>query len=264
MEPGNLDVIDFSRSFVAFSIDTQSRPSATMSHHPVVTQNYSRKPIDCVLTIEDRSQDRSLRFVLPPSCKTEVLGVDSGIFSMPNADFVPVFSDERFLGIKTYAFIGQEQEVKLAVTSEVQPDRQSGLIADVFEDVRIDIQSTPGTHLAAVDQIVEAVHDHVPLNARTTLHSERYTAVIEHPVKTINVGRREPFYQTDTGPVLLPDLSREWDDMIEGIELAYSAFNTPDWVEFVVREPTETSRGNRVYHYNRSIRWESVNEILKL
>ena len=261
MEPENLDVINFSRSFVAFSIDTQSRPPATMIHHPVVTQNYSRKPIDCLLTIEDRRQDRSLRFVLPPSCKTEVLGVDSGIFSMPNADFVPIFSDNRFLGIKTYAFIGQEQEVKLAVTSEAQPDRQFGLIADVFEDVRIDIQSAPGTHLTAIDQSVEAVYDHVPLSARTTIHNQRYTAVIEHPLKTINVGRREPFYQTDTGAVMLPDLSREWDDMIEGIELAYAAFNSSDWVEFIVREPTETSQGDRVYHYNRSIRWDSVNEI---
>lgn len=159
---------------------------------------------------------------------------------MPNADFVPVFSDDRFLGIKTYAFIGQEQEVKLAVTSKVQPDRQSGLIADVFEDVRIDIQSASGTHLTAVDQIVEAVYDHVPLSARTAIHNQRYTAVIEHPLKTINVGRREPFYQTGTGPVMLPDLSREWDDMIEGIELAYAAFNSSDWVEFIVRESTET------------------------
>ncbi len=111
-EPRILDVIDFSRSFVAFSIGTRSRPPGTMSHHPVITKSYSRKPIGCVLTIEDRS----VCFVLPPGCKTEMLGVDSGIFSLPNADFVPVFSHDRFLGIKTYAFIGLEQEVNLAVT----------------------------------------------------------------------------------------------------------------------------------------------------
>ena len=63
---------------------------------------------------------------------------------------------------------------------------------------------------------------------------------------------------------MLPDLTRDWDDMIEGIELAYAAFNSPDWVEFIVREPTGTSRGDRVHHYSRSIRWESLNEILKL
>jgi hypothetical protein len=237
-----------------------------MSHQPLVTQNYSRKPIDCVLTVGDRHQGRTVQFVLPPSCKTEILGVESGIFTQPNADFVPVFSQERFLGIKTYAFIGQEQgTVMLGGSSDrVQPDRHSGLVADVFEAVRIDIQSVPGTHLSSVDQIVEATHDHIPLVARTTLKNERYNAVIEHPVKTINVGRREPFYQTDTGPVMLPDLTRDWDDMIEGIELAYSAFNTVDRVEFMVRGPSQTPRGDRVHHYGQSVRRDSTNEIVKL
>ena len=113
--------------------------------------------------------------------------------------------------------------------SEQQPDRQSGLIA-----------------------------------ARTTIQNERYNATIEHPIKTINVGRREPFYQTDTGPVMLPDLTRDWDDMIDGIELAYSAFNAADRVEFIVRVPSQTPRGDRVHHYGQSVRWDCTNEIVVL
>ena len=165
--------------------------------------------------------------MLPPSCRTEILGVESGIWLQPNADFVPIFSEDRFLTIKAYAFIGQERGVKLIGSSEHQPDRQSGVVADVFEDLQIDIRAARGTLFADVEHIVEATLDNLPLSARSTIHNDHYTAVIEYPIKTINVGRREHFYQTDTGPVMLPDLNREWDEMIEGIELAYAASNSP-------------------------------------
>lgn len=61
---------------------------------------------------------------------------------------------------------------------------------------------------------------------------------------------------------MLPDLTRDWDGLIEGIELAYAAFNTPDWVEFMVRVPSETPGADLVHHYGQSRRWNSINEIV--
>ena len=145
-----------------------------------------------MLTVVDQRGDRSVRFVLPPSCKTEKLGVRSGIWTRPNADFVPLFSEDGFLNIKTYAFIGQERDVEINGSSgQVQPDRQTGLSTDVFEDLSIDIRTAPGERLADVEQIVEVTLDNIPLSARTTIKHDGYVAVIEHPIKTINVGSRE-------------------------------------------------------------------------
>ena len=62
--------------------------------------------------------------------------------------------------------------------------------------------------------------------------------------------------------MLLPDLSRDPEDMLEGIELAFAAFNTPDWVEFIVRVPTPVADGVSVNHYSKSVRMDSANEVL--
>ncbi|GIT28285.1 MAG: hypothetical protein Ct9H300mP1_03310 [Planctomycetaceae bacterium] len=63
-----------------------------------------------------------------------------------------------------------------------------------------------GTPLDWAQEIVEAVLANQNLVARTELENDRYHALIEHPVKTINANERDWIYQTDTGPVLFPDL----------------------------------------------------------
>ena len=62
-------------------------------------------------------------------------------------------------------------------------------------------------------------------------------------MKTINANERDWIYQTDTGPHLLPDLSRARPTICcGGMRLAFSAFNVPDWIEFIVRVPTRRHR----------------------
>ena len=93
-----------------------------------------------------------------------------------------------------------------------------------------------------------------------------YEVVIEHPVKTINTSEREGVYQTDTGPVLLPDLR---DARIAGeaalvgcLDLAYSAFNARDWAEFIVMAPTPLTSELSVNHYSLPRRIEHVRNTL--
>ena len=67
-----------------------------------------------------------------------------------------------------------------------------------------------------------------------------------------------------TGPILLPDLSGDFDDLITRFELAFSAFNCPDWVEMIVRVPTPIEQGLQVYHYSRPVRFDVHNEVVYL
>ena len=76
------------------------------------------------------------------------------------------------------------------------------------------------------------------LVATTDITTDRYEAHIEYPVKTINVSERDHFYQTDTGPMLFPDLTVAPADLLDGMQPAFSAFNHPDWIEFLVRDIT--------------------------
>ncbi len=97
------------------------------------------------------------------------------------------------------------------------------------------------------------------------LQTDRYDVEIEYPAKTINANERDIVYQTDTGPILWPDLDREPADLLEGLELAFTAANAPDWAQIIVRRRTEIADGVEVYHYADSIRVEDIaNEFYRL
>jgi hypothetical protein len=145
-----------------------------------------------------------------------------------------------------------------------QPERQVSRIADTYDSLRISINYCDGEELASGADIVHAVLADRPLVARTALANERYSAVLEYPVKTINANERDTIYQTDTGPVLLPDLTREPGDLIKGMELAFVAFNVPGWAEFLVRVPTPVADGISVHHYSRPLRLDTHNMIIGL
>lgn len=255
--------IDYARSYFTFRIDTLKKPPATASHKPPFTLNNARIPLDCRCRITDSRDGTEYEFVQGGNCKTERVGVERDIWTQPNADFVPVLSRDQFLIIKTFDVAGKE--VMLYPPSlGAQPERQTGLVEDAYDDLRIDLAPCDATLLASSEEVVRAVLSNTRLVVQTTLRRDPYVAVIEYPVKTINANERDNVYQTDTGPVLLPDLGRDPDELIGGFELAFVASNAPDWAEFLVRVPTDVGRGLRVYHYSESLRLDVENQILSL
>ena len=48
------------------------------------------------------------------------------------------------------------------------------------------------------------------------------------------------------------------------MELAFVAFNTSSWVEFIVRVPTPLTDEISVHHYSESVRLDSLNQIIAL
>lgn len=258
-----MQTIDFARSFLTFRIDTQARPPTTVSHRPPFSLNNARIQIECRCVVTEIDTDWTETFVLGANCKTERVGVEQGIWTEPNADFVPIYSGTRFLNLKTYAQTGIGVEL-YPPGSGVQSDRQSGLIADAFDGFRLDLAERRGERLETPQQIVEATLAGESLNARTAISNDRYRAVIEYPVRTMNANERDWIYQTDTGPVLLPDLSVEPDVMLDNLQLAFAAFNTATWTEFLIRVPTRLENDISVYHYSRPIRFDAANEVIRL
>ena len=258
-----MQAIDFSRSFLTFRIDTLKKPPQTVSHKPPFTLNNARIAIDCRCEMRDKRTGATQEFVLGVNCKTERVGVERDIWTEPNSDFVPVFSRDRFLNIKTFDRAGK-QVLLYPPSLGVQPERQTGIVSEAFDSVRIDLAYRDSEVLQTLDQIIEAVLANHPLVARSTIEADRYVAVLDYPVKTINANERERIYQTDTGPLLLPDFPCEPEDLISGFELAFAAFNSPDWIEFLVRAPTPIAEGVSVYHYSRAVRFDATNQIIRL
>jgi hypothetical protein len=250
--------IDFSRSFLTFRIDTLKKPPQTVSHAPPYSLNNARIQLDCICELKQPAENRSQTFVLGVSCKTERVGVPRDIWTTPNSDFIPVVSAQRFLNIKTYAFIGHEAGVELHGLGRPQPDRQTGETALAFDRLTIHLQPAPAQELPTPREIIEATYQHRPLVAVTEYRDGPRTVRLTYPIKTFNVNERDDIYQTDTGPLLIPRGDAPFEQQIEGLQLAFGAFNSPDFIELLMRAPTPVPGGARVYHYSEPLRLDGV------
>ncbi len=254
--------IDFSRSFLRFRTDNLNKPSRTTSHQPPYTLNNCVISIECRCRITDRETDAVQQFVLGAGCKTERVGVERDVWTEPNGDFVPIFGDDSFMHLKSFAHTGIQVDL-YPPGSGKQPLRQTGNRAECFDATGVDLVECEGELLDSAEAIVEASLAAEPLVAVTRLSQGRYTAAIEYPVKTMNANERDMVYQTDTGPVLFPDLSAEPENLLTTLELAYSAFNCPDWIEFIVRVPTAISEDLSVFHYSKPVRMDAKNQVIR-
>jgi len=256
-------VLDYARSSLIFRIDTLVKPPITASHKPPFSLNNARILLESTCWITDERDGRTRRFVHGASCKTERVGVKGDIWIQPNADFIPIASEERILVLKTYA--RQGDAIPLWPEGRgLQNERQQESIADAYADFSVDLTEVEAELLPDAQAIVNAVLAAERLVARTTIKAGPYTAVIEYPVKTINANERDWIYQTDTGPHLLPDLTRPADDMLGGMELAFSAFNVPDWIECIVRVPTHATEDVLVWHFSKPVRLDAHNEMFRI
>ena len=259
-----MKVLDFARSTMVFRIDLDTVAPRTLSHEPPYRMNNARVQIDGLCRVTELANGRVHTFVLGCDCKTERVGADADLFLEPNADFIPIFSDDAFMHLKTFARAGTVAAAWPPGSGE-QGDRLTTSIAGTFDRVHLDLVERDGECLAEAGEIVDAVLANELLVGIHRFANERYAAEIEYPVKTINANERDVVYQTDTGPILLPDLERNPDDLLTGLELAFTASKAPDWAQLIIRTRTPIADGVEVYHYSRSVRMDGIaNELYRL
>ena len=259
-----MKLLEFARSTILFRIDLDVLPPPTLSHKPPFQMNNARIQIDGVCRVTERASGRLHTFVLGGDCKTERVGATADLFLEPNADFIPLFSDDAFMHIKTFARAGTHAQAYPPGSGE-QSDRLTAKLTDTFVDAHFDLVEVEGELLADGHAIVASILANDVIVGIHRLQTDRYDVEIEYPVKTINANERDIVYQTDTGPILWPDLDRDPADLLTGLELAFTAANAPDWAQIIVRGRTSIADGVEVYHYANSIRVEGIaNEFYRL
>jgi hypothetical protein len=179
------------------------------------------------------------------SCKSENTFAPKDLFHKDNYDFLPIFGPEDGVIFRR----------KAALTPEYRQIRKSAEMweGQVYKLVR------PRTVrlLRSNREIREATHSGVPIVAQTEIADARtkLRAILEFPVKTMNIHDKQDLYQVDTGPVALPDLSQRFGRTAESLRLAFVAFNAPASADFVIEAPTPITEGGReaarVLHYSR-------------
>ena len=252
-----MNVLDFARSSITFRIDLDVLPPRTLSHQPPYAMNNARVQLDGRLTVTDRGSGRVHTFWLGVDCKTEQVGATRGLWLEPNADFVPIFSDDAFMHLKTFARAGLARPAHPPATGE-QTDRLTTFIVDSFVEVHVDLVERDAERLTTGEAIVSAVLANDLLVGVHRLATDRYAATIEYPIKTINANERDVVFQTDTGPILFPDLERDPSDLLSGLDLAFTAANQFDWAEVIVRARTPVAEGVDVFHYARTVRLDGI------
>jgi len=263
-----MKTFDFSRSYFRFRVDLAQQPMITLSHKMPTTVNNVRINLECRCAITPTSgpeKGKTTVYVLGASCKTERVGAPDHLWLEPNADFAPILSTEDFLLIKSW----QKNDMGVMrnpASLGVQPERQIGKVKEAWVGVSIELPEVGGVELKDINAIIEGIRGTNYLVSHTEYEQNGYHVAIDHPVKTINYSERENVFQTDTGPILLPDLSPErskpGDPFIGRFDLAFSAFNAPTFAEFIVNKPTPLAPGLSVNHYSKPVRIDGCKNML--
>ncbi|MBM4407737.1 MAG: hypothetical protein FJ038_03840 [Chloroflexi bacterium] len=258
-----MQVLDLPRSSVLWRIDLDELPPRTLSHRPPYPMNNSRIVLESRCTVTDAETGRTQWFVLGASCKTEQVGAAADLFLLPNADFMPILGrdadgEDAFMHLKTFARAGDTAGRFGGAAGEQQPDRLRVPIRGTFAAMALDLVTREAELLADARAIVEGTFSGDPLMAHSRIRRGRYTVTIEFPIKTMNANERAMIYQSDTGPVLYPDLDAPAERFMDRLDVAFAAHNAPDWIEFIVRRRTIIAEGVEVYHYSEPIRHDDV------
>ena len=230
---------DFSRSFVTF----------------VSPINNARIQVEARCELSDQNTGATENYYLVASCKGEDTYGAGRLFLVPSYDFCMIYSSQDFMIIRTHS----------------NAERDNTTVGDNqghFLDVNFHIAMVKAEELGNNEDIVQATLAPRILNGRTEIADAtgRYRALLEFPIKTMNVNDQRHIYQVDTGPILLPDFTSEKERRVERFQLAFVAYSKPEEVYFVIQEPTSITEGSpdKVSFYSRVTRAEGKNAVVAL
>ena len=89
-------------------------------------------------------------------------------------------------------------------------------------------------------------------------------AVLEYPVKTMNVIESPARYQVDTGPIIVPDFAATADLTIARFDLAHVVYNRFDRGELILRKPVAVGHGasrTSVTDYSHRVEYTARNRL---
>jgi len=189
------------------------------------------------------------------SCKSEDTFAEKDLFVKDNYDFLPVFGPEHSLIFRRRAYLNPTyRETRLS------RECWGGQILHLKE-------AEPAQLLETNAAIREATHAGLPIVSHTEIRNDqtRMRAVIECPVKTMNINDERDVYQVDTGPVMYPDLSQRPDRIVDCLALAFVAFNVPHFADFVIETETPLLEDGRelcqVHHYSQHVSLPAANRL---
>lgn len=213
--------------------------------------------IESRTTVTDSSTGDSTVFYQCASCKSENTFGESDLFYPDNYDFLPILGGGHWLLFRRHARLNVERYRETVVSPNGWGEPR--LLLHEGANVRM---------LDTWEQIRDATAQGVPLVSQIELVNEDTSlkAVIECPVKTMNISLEKRMYQADTGPIAFPDLTQKTEPLINCLSLAFVVFNQSHFADFVIEQPTPVMEDEvelcKIYHYSNPISLPATNRIL--
>jgi hypothetical protein len=242
-EPQAVECLDYGLSFLC-------NPSP---------KNAVRFWIESRTTLIDDERGIAAEFYQCASCKSENTFAEKDLFQEDNYDFLPIFGGpdaEDLLIFRRPARLSDRY-------------RQITKSEEVWGKPILKLrEARPVKRLNTWEQVRDATAAGVPIVSRTEIRNadSGLAAIIECPVKTMNVSLDRQMYQVDTGPIAFADLAQRYDPLIDTLSLAFVAFNAPHFADFVIEQPTPVIDDGkelcRIYHYSSPISLPAKNTLL--
>jgi hypothetical protein len=257
-----MKLLDFHRSFFSFEQDFDVKPPATVSDFRQNRHNRARIRIDCRCRVT-QPDGIGTDYYLGESCKAERVGCEraEGLFIQPNADFRLVYSSRDDVVIFKSWDRNNRRVMLIPRSLGPQPERQVLAVKGAFYRHGLQIASARARELKRKSEIFRASLDGRRIVARTAYGVAGYKVLLEYPVLTLNTSDRHGFFQVDTGPVIYPEITRRTRRVADSFRLAFVAFNSADWTEFIVQKPTPVGRGLSVNHYSETVQIDCTNSL---
>ena len=227
--------------------------------HGSVPSNRARFWVESRTRVVDEKEGKTEDFYQCGSCKGEETFAEKDLLrARDNSyDFLPVFGSVDSVIFRRFAAAPAGGDYRQMAPSD---SWWGGMIYRLTEAAPIHVLDTN-------EKIRTATHAELPLIVQTRICNEQtqMRAIIEFPVKTMNINDDRDMYQVDTGPVVFPDLSRRYGRMVESLSLAYEAINAPHFADFLLEVRTPVVVDGKhvcdVYHYSEPVTLRAENTL---
>ena len=225
----------------------------------------SRIALEAACTLVDESGAEDTFYLIAP-CRAEHTHSDGQLIVMPNYDFRGIFGQREYRILRTH-WVSEPDYLddKGLDTTGGRVLDEAGLHGGKWDEVRLDVRRfDDSAELSGSQEVVDATLDNRPLVSRTELEDERsgVRAVLEYPVKTMNVMKSPVRFQIDTGPIIVPDFASAADLAVARFDLAHVVYNLFDRGELILRKPVAVGKGCTVTDYSHRVEYIGRNSVL--
>ncbi len=215
--------------------------------------------IESRTTIINDETKETWTFYQCASCKSENTFGEKDLLYKDNYDFLPIFGGKQAEDLLIFRRpVGLQDRYRDIKKSE-----------EVWGKPILKLRKgKPVKLLDSWEKIRDTTAAGVPIVTQTELRNDetKLRAIIECPVKTMNISLERQMYQVDTGPIAFPDLTKHYDPLIECLSLAFVVFNASHFADFVIEQPTPVMQDDqelcKVYHYSNPFSLPAANRVL--